>query len=312
MASSVLRAKNDQLSSPQTLECEMEVLKACPLCGAASLAVLDPTADLCECRRCHYVFDNPRPSLNALIAFYSQPSKYDSWLAAENARDILWTRRLELLLPIARSGSILDIGAGIGQFLAIARPFFSEVCGTEVSESAIRIAHEKYGLELLRGEIQAIDFGEKKFDNITMFHVLEHVRSPSAVIQKCVSLLRDGGVLVIAVPNDLYTIRQKRLLKTLLARTSRQPRPLGLPKIVLNGSVAEIHLSHFTPQVLARLLEQFGLTVLANTLDPYYVATGFAKWKEDAFYAACRVVHTMSQVNIYDTMLLIAQKSPKS
>jgi SAM-dependent methyltransferase len=312
MASSALRPQNDQISSPQTLECDAEALKACPLCGAANLAVLDPAADLCECRQCRYVFDNPRPSLGALIAFYSQPSKYDSWLAEENARDILWTRRLKLLLPVARSGSILDVGAGIGQFLAVARPFFTEVCGTEVSESAIRIAHEKYGLQLLRGEIQAIDFGDKKFDNVTLFHVLEHVHSPSAVIQKCVSLLRDGGVLVIAVPNDLHTIRQKRLLKTLLVRASGQARPLGLPKIVLDGSVAEIHLSHFTPRALAGLLKRFGLTVLANTLDPYYVATGFAKWKEEAFYSACRVVHTVFQMNIYDTMLLIAQKSPKN
>src|ERR1700747_2476492 len=102
---------------------DVGVLYTCPLCEADSLGVLDSTADLCECKRCGYVFNNPRPTLAALIAFYSQPAKSHHWLAEEPARDALWMRRLKLFQPIAKPGSLLDVGAGIGQFLAIARTY---------------------------------------------------------------------------------------------------------------------------------------------------------------------------------------------
>src|ERR1039457_4859130 len=153
----------------------LETLSACPLCGRETIRTIDTATNICECEPCGYVFDNPRPAVDELIAFYSQPTKYDSWLAEEKARDLLWERRLKLLLPELNRGSLLDVGTGIGQFLDVARPHFSSVCGTEVSESAIAIARKKYGLDLLRGEIGTIDFGSMRFDNVTLFHVLDHV-----------------------------------------------------------------------------------------------------------------------------------------
>jgi len=304
-----------QGSSTEIEDRDVELLHACPLCEADSLGVLDSTANLCECRRCGYVFNNPRPTLAALISFYSQPTKYDQWLAEEPARDALWTRRLRLLRPIAKPGSLLDVGAGIGQFLAIARPYFSEVCGTEVSESAIHIARQRYNLQLFAGELQSVEFGNKKFDNITIFHVLEHVPNPRQVIEKCASLLVDGGTLTIAVPNDLYSYRGKRFLRTFATRRFRGARRfgrfarIGLPNIVLDGSLTEIHLSHFTTGVLRRLLEQSGFSVIASTLDPYYVAVGFAERWEAGFYLWCRILNRIFRTNVYDAMLLVARKT---
>jgi 2-polyprenyl-3-methyl-5-hydroxy-6-metoxy-1,4-benzoquinol methylase len=298
-----------QGSSTVMADGDVEVLHACPLCEADSLGVLDSTANLCECKRCGYVFNNPRPTLAALISFYSQPTKYDQWLAEEHARDALWTRRLKLLRRIAKPGSLLDVGAGIGQFLSIARPYFSEVCGTEVSESAIHIARQKYNLQLLAGEIQIVEFGNKKFDNITIFHVLEHVPNPKNVVERCASLLVDGGTLAIAVPNDLNSYRGKRFLRTFATRIFGRFARVGLPKIVLDGSLTEIHLSHFTPEVLRRLLEKSGFSVIACTLDPYYVAVGFAEWWEAGFYLWCRLLNRIFRTNVYDTMLLVARKT---
>jgi 2-polyprenyl-3-methyl-5-hydroxy-6-metoxy-1,4-benzoquinol methylase len=297
-----------QGSSTEVRNANVEVLDRCPLCDADSLGVLDFTANLCECKRCGYVFDSPRPTLSALIAFYSQPTKYDQRLAEEPARDALWTRRLGLLRPIAKPGALLDVGAGIGQFLAIARPYFSEVYGTEVSEIAIDIARQKYNLQLLAGEIQSVEFGNKKFDNITIFHVLEHVQNPKQVIETCASHLVDGGTLTIAVPNDLYSYRGKRFLRTFAARKFGRFARVGLPKIVLDGSLAEIHFSHFTPQVLRRLLEHSGFSIIACTLDPHYVAVGFAQRRSTAFYLCFRLLNRIFGTNVYDIMLLVARK----
>jgi SAM-dependent methyltransferase len=279
-----------------------ETLNACPLCGTDHIRTLDASPHVCECVPCGYVFDNPRPTIEALVSFYSKPTQYNSWLSEEQARTRLWKRRLGSLLRVRKPGSLLDVGAGIGQFLSLARPYFAEVRGTEVSESAIEIAREKYGVDLIRGEIGKIDFGSAQFDNITVFHVLEHVPAPKSMVEKCALLLKKGGILVVAVPNELHSLR------AITTRQFRKASNSGLPKIVLDGSLAEIHLSHFTPGVLEGLLKQRGFSVVRNTLDPYYVATGVRRWMHAAYYFSCYTLKTVLTVNLYDTILMVARK----
>jgi SAM-dependent methyltransferase len=289
---------------------DFETLHACLLCETDRLRKLDASVNVCECESCGYVFDNPRPTVEALTTFYSQPSKYDSWISEEQARTSLWNRRLKQLLRVRTPGSLLDVGAGIGQFLHLAQPHFREVAGIEISASAIDIAQKKYGLRLIRGEIQAIDFSGKQFDNITIFHVLEHVPNPKLVVERCAQLLNKGGTLVIAVPNELQSLRMKarKLLGRMGVRKFQKISKSGLPKIVLDGSLGEIHLSHFTPDVLRGLVERSGLSVVSDSLDPYYVATGFGKWKERMYYLICSLLRPIVQMNVYDTILLVARK----
>ena len=288
----------------------LETLNGCPLCGIDRIRILDANVNIYECEPCGYIFDNPRPTVEELIAFYSQPSKYDSWLAESEARDQLWKRRLDQLLRVRKTGSLLDVGAGIGQFLHLARPHFIEVAGTEVSKSAIDIAGEKYGLNLIQGEIGEVDFGGKQFDNITLFHVLEHVPNPRIVVEQCARLLRERGILVIAVPNDVQSLRVmvKKTLGSIGVRKFRKNGVLCLPKIVLDGSIPEIHLSHFTPGVLKQLVERSGFSIELNALDPYYVATGLSRWKQDRYYDCCLALNSVFGKNLYDTILLVARK----
>ncbi len=289
---------------------KIETLDHCNICGDHRIQTLDANSNIWGCRACGYVFDNPRPSNEELIAFYSRPAKYDSWLSEEMARDLLWKRRIRQLLRVSKPGSLLDVGAGIGQFLSHARPFFTKAYGTEVSESAIDIARERYNLDLIRGEVENIDFGSMQVDNVTLFHVLEHVPDPKLVIEKCRSLLPSGGIMVIAVPNDLLSLRARvrRFLRAVGVTRFQRKGNLGLPKITLDGSLDEIHLSHFTPAVLKRLLTECGFTVVLNSLDPYYAAVGLIKWKQDAFYWCCRILRFIFAVNFYDTILVAARK----
>ena len=116
---------------------------------------------------------------------------------------MLWKRRLKKLIHFGATGALLDIGAGYGQFLHHARPFFSDVTGTEVSASAVALAKEKYSLSLLAGQIEELKLPLHSFDTITLFHVLEHVPDPGKLVRRCHALLKSQGMLVIAVPNDV-------------------------------------------------------------------------------------------------------------
>ena len=279
----------------------IETLEKCNFCSAAHFRTVDATANLVSCAECGTVFVSPRPSLGDLKEYYSKPSKYDVWLGQIDARDALWKRRLMKIRRVKRPGKLLDVGTGIGQFLYLAKPEFREVEGLEISSSAIAIARERYGLNVRQGTIEELDFNTT-YDNITLFHVLEHVHDPRFVLEKCKSLLNDNGLLIIAVPNDL------RSMELRIRNLRRRIGKYGIPPIVLDGSVDEIHLSQFTPATLARNLERLGFTVLENSLDPYFAMSGWKLRAHQLYYAFHSVLNALFGVNFYNTIWVAARK----
>jgi SAM-dependent methyltransferase len=287
---------------------DMEVVLSCNVCRSERIQKVDSEFNFCRCDSCGYVFDSPRPSFAEVSAFYSQAGKYDSWLDEERARDILWKRRLKKLLRRSSRGNLMDIGAGIGQFLHHAKPLFTEVAGTEVSASAVAVAKQKYDLALLAGQIQDLDLPPESFDNITLFHVLEHVPDPGMLVSRCRELLKPQGTLVIAVPNDIlaWTSKIKKLGKRLgLGPFQKFSPTLGIYRA---GASREIHLSHFTPAVLRQLLENSGLQIVEESLDPYYVSGGVRLILDSAYYALHQLLHATLKINWYDTIWMVARK----
>ena len=92
---------------------------------------------------------------------------------------------------------VLDIGAGIGDFLLYCRETGFNVTGVEPNLRARQKAKEK-GIDLHEKIEQVLD---KKFDVITMWHVLEHVPNLYECISQLKSMLSEKGKLIIAVPN---------------------------------------------------------------------------------------------------------------
>jgi SAM-dependent methyltransferase len=280
----------------------LETLSKCNICSSQNLKAVDAQHNLCQCSNCKYIFDNPRPTPSEIVSFYSRPVQYEDWLSEISDRDRLWQRRLRKLKQANSSGTLLDIGSGIGQFLHHANLYYTQVSGTEVSDTAIDIAKKKYGLNLIKGSIEDINFESRKFDNITMFHVLEHVHDPKSVIRICHSLLNENGLLFIAVPNEINCWKSKlSFVKKIKYELINKPKASnihnnnqisigkwGLPKLLLDGSLTEIHLSHFTPNTLQCFLEKTGFKVLENSLDP--------------------VLNSTFKVNYYDTIWIVARK----
>jgi ubiquinone/menaquinone biosynthesis C-methylase UbiE len=290
----------------------METVESCMVCHGSRIESLDAEWHFCRCAACGYVFDSPRPTYDELVAFYSRPTKYDHWVREGNARDALWKRRLKMLLPHRRPGNLLDVGTGIGQFLQHAKPFFSQVHGTEVSESAIETAREKYGLLIDRGQVEEMNFPAASFDNLTLFHVLEHVPDPVKLVETCHRLLRPNGILVVAVPNDVlaWTSKIKKLGKRLGIKPFQKFSPvMGISRA---GLSREIHLSHFTPQVLRHLLAGAGFSMVEESIDPYYVARGPIAVIQAVYYSLHKALFALFQVNRYDTIWMIARKQEQA
>jgi 2-polyprenyl-3-methyl-5-hydroxy-6-metoxy-1,4-benzoquinol methylase len=286
----------------------LETLSACNVCRSGAIQPIDPECNLCRCGECGYVFDSPRPGSREISAFYSQQGKYDSWLSDAAARDGLWKRRLKMILRHRAGGNLLDVGTGIGQFLHHAQPHFTEVAGTEISESAVRIARERYGLQVQQGQIEDLHLPDESFDTVTLFHVLEHVPDPARLMRRCHQLLRQDGIVVIAVPNDVlaWGSRVKKLGRNMGLRPFQKfSRIAGIAKA---GTSREIHLSHFTPAVVRRLLSSNGFELAEEGLDPYYAASGAWRLAHGIYYALHRVIFRAFGINRYETTWMIGRK----
>lgn len=107
-------------------------------------------------------------------------------------------KKTKLILQLNNGvGSLLDVGAGTGEFLKVAREKSWSVQGMEPNENARNLASEK-GIEL-RASLD--DFNESKFDVVTLWHVLEHIPDLEDTIERLSKLVKPTGNLIIAVPN---------------------------------------------------------------------------------------------------------------
>ena len=93
--------------------------------------------------------------------------------------------------------TVLDVGAGTGDFLKVCKNKNWEVLGIEPSLAARNIAAKK-GI-YLRENLSEIT--NQKFDVITLWHVLEHVGHLKKTMKTLKSLLKPEGRIIVAVPN---------------------------------------------------------------------------------------------------------------
>ena len=99
--------------------------------------------------------------------------------------------------------SVFDIGFGYAQALLYFQERGMNVSGIEPSFEGYKHAKDK-GLEVYQSGIEDFDcVGNKRFNIVTIFNVLEHLRNPAqTLIEIKEKLLKNDGLLVIDVPNE--------------------------------------------------------------------------------------------------------------
>ncbi|MFT6127873.1 MAG: 2-polyprenyl-3-methyl-5-hydroxy-6-metoxy-1,4-benzoquinol methylase, partial [Flavobacteriaceae bacterium] len=149
---------------------------------------------------------SPQPSLENLSKYY-ESNEYISH--TDNKKGIINSLYQQVKKRALQSkssliyklnegeGSLLDIGAGTGDFLKTAKDKGWEINGVEPNENARDLAASKN--IILKKSIE--DFTGNTFDVITLWHVLEHLPNLEETIHKIENLLAPGGTLIIAVPN---------------------------------------------------------------------------------------------------------------
>lgn len=161
-------------------------------------------------------------------------------------------------------GHLLDVGPGTGIFLHIARTEFGwEPTGIDLCVASAVKAKEEFDLDLDVGDFVAHPWPAESFDAVTMLDVLEHSIAPSAALARAFELLKPGGVLYIAVPN------QRCLLTVILDRWIQAGLPLH--GYFLERLYVAPHEYYFSPGTLRRYLQKTGFTGITMRSDNVYL-----------------------------------------
>jgi SAM-dependent methyltransferase len=210
-----------------------------------------------RCPDCGLVFQHPQPSAEVLDqTSFCSPQFADELMGP--LRELTLTRareRLEALQPLiaGRSGATLDVGCSSGAWLEVIEAEGWTGSGVELSENVAATARDR-GLDVHAGSLSDAmpKLKDSRFDLITFWDVLEHVRDPRVELEQALELLADDGLIAATLPNlgGWYPRTTYRLFAKRIGVWEYPELP--------------VHLYDFDKTTLARLLKGSGLEVAAS------------------------------------------------
>ncbi|MGZ4115982.1 MAG: methyltransferase domain-containing protein [Bacteroidia bacterium] len=250
----------------------MEILSNCPVCNSNQMSpflackdntVSRETFQIVQCNSCGFKFTNPRPEEDKLGAYYksedyvshSNTKKGFINSTYQSVRKYTLLKKLQLISKYYKTGKILDIGCGTGEFLNTCKNAQWETFGIEPDPDAKKMASTNFGLDV-KAETEIKNLEAEKFDVISMWHVLEHVPKLNERIEDLKRLIKPNGLIIIAVPN----------CNSLDAKIYKE-----------NWAAYDVprHLYHFTPKDIEQIFRNHGLElfkILPMIFDSYYVS----------------------------------------
>jgi len=250
----------------------MENLSNCPVCDEIQfnsfLTCVDHTVSretfqIVQCNSCGFKFTNPRPEESDLGRYY----KSEEYVSHSNTRKgfinstyqsvrkYTLLKKLQLISKYYKTGNILDIGCGTGEFLNTCKNAKWSTLGIEPDDDARKMAIQNYGLDV-REEAELKNLPDESFDIISMWHVLEHVPKLNERVEELKRLIKPKGMIIIAVPN----------CNSLDAKIYKEQwAAYDVPR----------HLYHFTPKDIETLFRKRSMKVfriLPMIFDSFYVS----------------------------------------
>jgi 2-polyprenyl-3-methyl-5-hydroxy-6-metoxy-1,4-benzoquinol methylase len=248
----------------------LESVSNCPICSSSSftkfLTATDLTTtgeqfEIVKCAKCDFTLTNPRPDIHSIGKYY-QSEKYISHTGGSKslfdkvyvfARTITLGWKLKLINKYKSTGSILDYGCGTGEFLHNFKNHGWAISGVEPSNEARSKATDLLQKPIF-SSIEKLE--ESQFDVITLWHVLEHIHDFNEKLLAIKSLLKQDGIIFIAVPNHEAPDAQKY-------------------GAYWAGYDVPRHLWHFSKDSMKKLFDKTELELIhihPMKLDAYYVS----------------------------------------
>lgn len=210
---------------------------------SASLA----TERVVKCRKCGLIFISPRPVQSLVLEGYVAASGAE-YVSQAPGRIETFGASVKLLEKHAfpngmpAKPKVLDVGSAAGFFLKAAKDAGWDAYGVEPNKWMVEWGNRQYGLHMKNGTLESAGFKKDFFDVVTLWDVLEHVAGPKETLRQVHGLLKKDGVVVVNFPN----------IGSTLARVAGRRW----------WFLTSVHLYYFTPETLAKMLEQTGFEVV--------------------------------------------------
>ena len=193
---------------------------SCDLCGRETstrivangvdfeYATCPNTFSIVRCNECGLHYLNPRPDISTLNIIY--PQSYEPFHFHESTNPFIRYGRAfvqkKKVKAISRlvppDGSIIDVGCGSGYLLSLLKRYGSpdwKLYGNDFSEVSLANL-ERLGIQAAAGRFEELDTA-LQFDLIILNQTIEHLDSPSSVVEKASHLVKPGGALFIETPS---------------------------------------------------------------------------------------------------------------
>jgi SAM-dependent methyltransferase len=214
------------------------------------------------CNDCGIIFIDPQPTTGEILTMYGQEyfegdfrcGHAGSYFKESDREHIVDTRLLQAIKSHAPEGKFLEIGCAGGAFLNAARAYGYDVYGVELSEKLALFARQKYGLNVVAGDLTEASFPDSSFAVVFLGDVIEHLPDPRKTLRIIHRLMAHGGLLVILCPSQTNTLFSR----------------FGFFTYRVTGRTAEVklppyHLFEYRPGSIATLLHLTGFAVTQLT-----------------------------------------------
>jgi len=290
--------------TPQAPSLELD-LNVCALCEDRDVDAL--YKGLVKCRKCGYVWADASISDAELARIYEKNyffgGEYKDYLSERPALVKDFENAFSRLDPFKKGGHLLEIGCAYGFSLEIGRERFDDVTGVDLNGEAVAYARRELGLDARQGDFLQMDLPENHYDAIVTWQTLEHLRAPHRYMEKIARLLKPGGVFACT------TVDIDGIVPKLRGADWRQIHP-------------PTHISYYSKKTLAKLVEKYGLSVrllqyiglnrtIDNMLYGIFVLIQKRPWIYNVFKKLGLNRGTL-YLNLYDMVLIVAQKQPKA
>lgn len=184
----------------------------CPICGASKeksdFEVKINGFTHVRCRVCDNIYVTPRLKDQYILEQYHRASY--TYMFKHLIEDTITFRReviaagkyqwVSKRLPSQGDKTLLDIGSGFGENLAVYKDHGWDVVGIEFNPYASQRSRELFGVTVLNDPIEKAELPRKQFSLITMWGVLEHLTRPVEVLTSVLKHLAPGGSLAMMTP----------------------------------------------------------------------------------------------------------------
>jgi ubiquinone/menaquinone biosynthesis C-methylase UbiE/DNA-binding transcriptional ArsR family regulator len=113
------------------------------------------------------------------------------------------------------SWTVGDLGCGTGETTAALAPFVAQTIAVDRSGEMLQTARRRLrgtsGVDVRRGELEALPIADRELDAAVMLLVLHHVPDPAAVLAEAARTLKPGGRFVVCdmLPHEHEEYKQQ-------------------------------------------------------------------------------------------------------